>query len=142
MSNSVSIKWKLYVSLVHSQLFYCSQLWRPALIKDVKKLEQIQRRATNFILGTSQPHPDYKHHFITLSVLPLMCYFEIADIMFMVKSIKNKSDRFNILKYVEIQNSRTRSSEKVTLKHVCCSTHQQQHFYFNRIPRYGIDYHQ
>ena len=133
MSNSVSIKRKSYVSLVRSQLSYCSQLRQLALIKDVKKLEQIQRRATKIILGTSHPLSDYKHRLITLILLPLMYYFEIADIMFTVKSIKNESDCFNILKYL-----RTRSSDKVTLKHVCCSTHQQQHFYFNH---YGIDNH-
>ena len=53
----------------------------------------------------------------------------------MVNSLKNPTDRFNILNYVEIQNSNTRSSDKVTLKHVRSCTHQQQHFYFNRIPR-------
>ena len=35
MSHSVATKRKLYISLVRSQLTYCSQLWRPALIKDI-----------------------------------------------------------------------------------------------------------
>ena len=48
---------------------------------------------------------------------------------------KNPTDRFNILNYVEIQNSNTRSSDKVTLKDVRSCTQQQQHFYFNCIPR-------
>ncbi len=48
---------KMYIALVRSQLTYCSQIfWRPALIKDIKKIEQVQRRATKFILGTSYPH--------------------------------------------------------------------------------------
>ena len=135
MSLSVAAKRKLYISLVRSQLTYCSQLWRPALIKDIRKLEQIQRRATKFILGTSHPHPDYKHRLIALNLLPLMYYFEIADIMFMTNSLKNPTDRFNILTFVTIQKSNTRSSDKVTLKHVRCGSNQQQHFYFNRIPR-------
>jgi len=37
---------KLYISLVRSQLLYCTQLWQPHLIKDILSLEQIQRRAT------------------------------------------------------------------------------------------------
>ena len=65
-----------------------------ALIIDVKKLEQIQSRATKFILGTSHPHPDYKHRWIILNLLPHMYYFEIADIMFMVKSIKKNELSF------------------------------------------------
>ncbi len=64
-------------------------------------------------------------------LLPLMYYFELADIMFMVNSLKNTSNRFNILNHVKIH----RSSDKITLRHVRCNTQQQQHFYFNRIPR-------
>ncbi len=41
---------------------------------------------------------------MSLNVLPLMQFFEIADIMFMVNSLKNQSHRFNINKYVSIQN--------------------------------------
>ncbi len=64
-----------------------------------------------------------------------MYYFELADIMFMVNSLKNPSNRFNILNHVKIHTSTTRSSDKITLRHVRCTTQQQQHFYFNRIPR-------
>ena len=135
MSHSIATKRKLYISLVRSQLTYCSQIWRPALIKDIRKLKQIQRRATRFILGTTHPHPDYKQRLIALNILPLMYYFEIADIMFMVNSLKNPTGRFNILNYVQIQTSNTRSSDKLTLQHVRCCTNQQHHFYFNHIPR-------
>ena len=46
----VSAKKNLYTSLVRSQLSYCSMIWRPNLIKDIKCLETVQRRATKFIL--------------------------------------------------------------------------------------------
>ena len=46
---STEAKKKLYIALVHSQLIYCSQLWRPQLIKDITALERIQRRATKYI---------------------------------------------------------------------------------------------
>ena len=45
-TNNVQVKKLLYISLVRSQLLYCSQLWRLQLIKDVQKLESIQRRTT------------------------------------------------------------------------------------------------
>ena len=38
-TNCTSTKLKLYLSLVRSQLMYCSQLWRPHLIKDIQLLE-------------------------------------------------------------------------------------------------------
>ena len=49
--NNIITRKRLYISLVHSQLLYGSQIWKPALIKDIKSLEQIQRRATKFILN-------------------------------------------------------------------------------------------
>ena len=44
-------KVKLYTSLIRSQVLYCSPVWRPHLIKDIKKLEQLQHRATKYILN-------------------------------------------------------------------------------------------
>jgi len=40
-----------YLSLVRSQLLYCSQVWRPSLVKEVKIIEDVQRCATKFILN-------------------------------------------------------------------------------------------
>ena len=48
---SINAKKQLYIALVKSQLLYCSQLWRPQLIKDITMLERIQRRATKYILN-------------------------------------------------------------------------------------------
>ena len=46
----VNIKKQLnYLSLVQSQLSYCSPVWRPHLIKDIKFGESIQCRVTKYI---------------------------------------------------------------------------------------------
>ena len=37
-TNNVQVTKQLYISLVRSQLLYCSQLWRPQLIKDIQKV--------------------------------------------------------------------------------------------------------
>ena len=50
-SNNIQTKRRLYLALVRSHFSYCSQLWRPLLIMDIKRLEQVQRRATKYILG-------------------------------------------------------------------------------------------
>ena len=42
LSASVDLNKHLCLSLVRSQLTYCSQQWRPCLIKDIKSLEKIQ----------------------------------------------------------------------------------------------------
>ena len=133
-STSTSTKLKLYLSLVRSQLSYCSQLWRPAFIKDINALERIQRRATKFILRN--PNMTYKERLTQLKLLPLMYHFELADIMFFIKSYNNQSCRFNIKNFISCQsNLNTRSSVKLTLRHSRSYSNQSRHFYFNRLPR-------
>ena len=48
---SVDIILKLYKSLVRPHLDYCSQAWRPHLVKDIEALEKVQRRATRLMEG-------------------------------------------------------------------------------------------
>ena len=40
-----------YVTLIRSTLEYAASVWDPYLIKDVKKLEQVQHKAVRFIVG-------------------------------------------------------------------------------------------
>ena len=44
----------LHISLVQSQITYCSQIWRPHLLKDVTSLERIQQRTTKYMTGLRQ----------------------------------------------------------------------------------------
>ena len=39
---------------------------------------------------------DYRDRLLNLNILPLMMQYEISDIMFLVKCIKNPSNYFNI----------------------------------------------
>ena len=96
-SSSVSVPAKRSISLVRSQVLYCSSVWHPYLLVDIKYLECVQRRATKFI--ASNPLFDYRNRLIHLNLLPLMMEFEIVDIMFLVKSVKFPSGHFNIHEY-------------------------------------------
>ena len=69
-THSTIVKKKLYLSLVRSQLTYCSQIWRPFLHKDILFIEKIQRRATKYILNDY--NSSYKMRLIQLKLLPLM----------------------------------------------------------------------
>ena len=71
VSSSTKTKKSLYLSLVRSQLTYCSQLWRPNLIKDIKRLETIQRRATKFIMSNTSI--SYRDRLQSLHIFYLLC---------------------------------------------------------------------
>ena len=98
-THAVASKKLLYISLVRAQLTYCSQLWRPYLMKDIIVLERVQRRATKFILNDYQS--SYGSRLLTLNLLPLMYLFEIYDIIFFIKSLKNPTSSFNIYNFIE-----------------------------------------
>ena len=66
----IHVRKALYVSLVRSQLTYCSIIWRPQNLKEIILLERVQRRATKWIL--SDFHSDYKSRLKNLNMLPLM----------------------------------------------------------------------
>ena len=75
VSLQISLLRNCYTCL-RSQITYGSPIWRPSLIKDIKFIEQIQRRATKFILNDY--HSDYYNRLIKLQILPLMYMFELA----------------------------------------------------------------
>ena len=77
----------------------------------------------------------YKSRLLTLRMLPLMMQLEMNDILFFITSIKNPTERFNILNYVTFSKASTRSSSKFKLVHNLSRTNQNRHFYFNRLPR-------
>lgn len=124
-------KVKLYVSLIRSQLMYCSPIWRPYLIKDINNLELLQRRATKYILNDYIS--DYKTRLIKLQLLPLMYILEISDIVFFIKCIKNPTISFNINNFVSFSTSARSGGFK--LHHNPATTNKQRHFYFVRICR-------
>ena len=119
-SCSVQAKQLLYMSLVRSQLTFCSPIWWLRLLKDVKSLEHIQRIATKFILGDSSK--DYKSRLVTLRLFPLMYFFEMNDIFLFMKCLKDPPSNFNILNYVTFSHNSTRSGSSNKLKHISSSS--------------------
>ena len=92
--NCIEAKKQLYISLVRSQIMYCSQIWRPQLIRDITTLERVQRRATKFILNDYIS--PYKSRLQQLNLLPLMYIYEPTDLMSLIKSLNTPTDNFDI----------------------------------------------
>ena len=132
-SSNISVKKLLYLSLVRSQITYGSPIWRPFLIKDIKFIEQIQRRATKFILNDF--HSVYYNRLIKLQILPLMYMFELYDAMFFIKSLKASSSCFCIKDFVSFAHCNTRSSTTGKLQHIYSCNNYTKNFYFNRLPQ-------
>ena len=131
--NSTLAKKILYLSLVCPKLTYCSCVWRSHLIKDITTLENIQRRATKFILNDYTS--DYKSRLLKLNMFPLVLLYEYYDIIFFFKCLKSPSSAFDITKLVSFFSTSTRSSANFKLYHSKSSTNNCRHFYFNRLPR-------
>ena len=131
--HSPEIKKKLYLSIVRSQLMYCSTIWRPHLIKDIMLIEQLQRRATKFILNDYES--DYFTRLTKLNLLPIMYHFELSDLMFAIKSLKSPTNNFDISKFISFCSGSTRSAVTGKLQHTMKSNNKLRHFYFSRLPR-------
>ena len=123
----------LYLFLVRSQLLYCSLIWRPYLIKDIKLLEQVQRRATKYILNDYVS--DYKSRLTSLNMLPLMTVLELHDLSFFIKNTGKPSPSFHILNYIRFSDSSTRFSSQSKLLYANPSSSKTRHSYFNSLPR-------
>ena len=122
----------LCILIVRSKLLYCSPLWKPYFLSDIHLVEKVQRRATKYILQ------DYisecKQRLIQLRLLPVMYIYDLADIMFFIKSLKFPNSKFNILNYVQFTSGSTRSAV-YKLEHMSAPTNSVINSYFFRLPK-------
>ena len=80
-----NIRKLLYCALVRPKLEYGSNLWSPYTSKHRALLENIQCRATKFLLNYPK-NLTYKERLIELNLLPLAYQREISDLIFFFKS--------------------------------------------------------
>ena len=71
----------------------------------------------------------------SLRILPLMQWFELHDILFLVNCIKNPPDNFSLSDYLTFTSGPTRLTSNFKLKHTFSKFSASRHFYFNRLPR-------
>ena len=122
----------LYLTLVRPHLLYCSSLWHPHLLSDIRSLETMQGRATKFIICDSSL--DYKERLMNSNLLPLMMEFEIRNNNFFLKCVKTNIAHFNIGDFLTFSSTKIRSSTYFKLRHSKSNNIQSNEF-FNRIPR-------
>ena len=96
----ISTKKLLYIAWVRSRPEYASVVWSPHTKRNINNLEQVQRRATRFILGR-----DYSENerLSKLNLLPLQYRREINDLVIFFKCFKNIF-KLNIFNYVSFRS--------------------------------------
>ena len=71
----ITVRRRLCLCLVRSQLCYGSQIWAPQSVTLIKRVERLQRRATKYILNLPfRCDTTYNQRLILLDLLPL-CYW-------------------------------------------------------------------
>ena len=127
-------------SLSLSNLLFGSQVWRPSLLKDIKALENIQRRATKFILNDYSS--SYRTRLISLHLLPLMMTLEFNDISFFIKCLKQPCKSFDIMSFISFNKNITRSGSCHKRIQPLSKTNRARHIYISiGFHVHGMHYH-
>uniref|UniRef100_A0A1X7TFU4 Reverse transcriptase domain-containing protein n=1 Tax=Amphimedon queenslandica TaxID=400682 RepID=A0A1X7TFU4_AMPQE len=101
---------KLYLFPAVPILTYCSPVWRPSLVKNIVVLEQLQRRATKYILFDYQS--DYKSRLSSLKLLLLSYRLEYIESVFFFVQFKHPDHSYDICNYFSFSTCSTRSSAR------------------------------
>ena len=126
LSNMVN----LYITLVRPLLEYCQQVWSPHLVKDVKKVEDVQRRFTRMINGMKGL--SYERRLQRCNLIPLERRRERADLIETFK-IMNGYVNVDPEKFFTVsKDSRTRGHPmKLQKRH--CRLELRRNFYSQRV---------
>ena len=74
----------LYLTFVRSYIGYASEVRAPSTIGSITEIEDLQRRATKFILNTHwQEDISYHERLSRLNLLPLTYWHEVKDLIFL-----------------------------------------------------------
>ena len=101
----------LFNSLVRSRLEYCSELWDPHTVEQIKSVEQVQKRFTKRIIGLKEEH--YWERLKVLNILSLQRRRERKTLIYTWK-IKNSTVR-NDIEFQFIENPQRRTQPNVML---------------------------
>jgi hypothetical protein len=132
-----AVKKQLYLSLVRSNIEYCSQVWSGTTRQNIIKLERVQRSASRYILG----YPDgfnYKSRLSKLNLLPLSYRREMQDIVYFYKCLNNvyHVDLKSHVSFVNTNRNVTRNTvDSLTLIVPKCNTECRKQMYFCRITK-------
>ena len=102
-------------------------------VKDITNFENLQTKATKFILNNYTIN--CKQCFLKLNMLPLKYQLHFYDTCFFINSLKDPTVAFSILNYLCFCPGSTRSSKHNKFMIVHSPRNYIMNFYFKRLPR-------
>ena len=87
-NNPIDVKRQIYLAHNRSIIEYCSPMGSPTLVKDIIKLERVQRQASKFILNDYVS--PYHERCTALSILPFCFRRKIIDLCFLYSYLHGK----------------------------------------------------
>ena len=113
-----------FAHYVRSQPGYASEVWAPqSCIRDLKLLEDVQRRATRYILGCHRDpnsRPSYKSRLVSLNLQPICYWLECRDLLFLYTGV-NGLLNFSLSNFIRFSTGRTRgAASSLNLRHFLC----------------------
>ena len=128
-------KLDLYKSMVVPVLTYGSLAWAPSR-GDLRTIEQVQRRATRWILGYSDSDLHYRDGMVSLNTLPLSLNRQIYDLIAFLKLVKDDSI-FPWYNHVQRCTSKhtTRNISSLVFKLPAITKEVQRQNFWYRAPR-------
>ena len=124
----------LYCALVRPRLEYASNVWSPYTAKHRRLIENVQRRATKFVLNYPPHKTSYTDRLAALDLLPLEYRREISDLVLLCKyrtGLINAAFNKNFVPVCRSYN--TRNFDQHNYRAITC--HKQNYFRFSFFPR-------
>ena len=124
----------LYTALVRPLLEYSSSLWSPYLVKHRRLIENIQRRATKFILNYPPREVSYTNRLDQLNLLPLDFRRQMHDLVLLFK-YKSGTVTGNFGRFIQTATRHYRIRNFHQSNFALLSRHDQEYYRNSYFPR-------
>ena len=120
----------LYKSMVRPHLEYCSTVWSPSSVAEVKKLESVQRRATKMVKSVSKN--SYPARLRALG-MPTLEFRRLRSDMIQVFRILRGIDKIDHSKLFKLANNNRTRGHTLRLKKVMSNTNLRKNSFTQRV---------